>query len=203
MPISSKHSCVFVHVPRTGGTTVEKLLGIHREWPDPHTDVFHGRWEIEGDTLQLQHLPYPEMQVIADLAFTREYFKFSFVRNPWDRLVSEYFWLAQQHRVAFEDFVSRAESIVRARTRIRGENCHFRPQSDFLSDDLDFVGRFENLEHDLHIVLDRLGVAYQAIPRHAGTQHARYTSLYEGALAERVADIYAQDIALLGYEFGR
>ena len=166
MPISINHSCVFIHVPRTGGTTIEKILGFHRDWPTLFMDVFHGRLESEEDILELQHLPYEEMKSIADIRYTEDFFKFTFVRNPWDRLLSEYSMSNQLDINNFKQFVTRTARIVQHRLKIKGGNCHLRPQIEFISDDLDFVGRFENYVEDVKNVLRRLGVDVQRIPKY-------------------------------------
>lgn len=201
MPISIQHRCVFVHIPRTGGTSIEQSLGVHRDWPTIDIEVFHGKWELEDDYLQLQHLPYPEMNSIADISHTNNFFKFTFVRNPWDRLVSEYFWQNLQSKISFNDFIARAAQIVRGQIKIKGEYCHFRPQSDFLTDDLDFVGRFENFSRDVRHIHTRLGCECQEIPHSGNTDHDNYPKYYDNRSAESVADIYKRDIELLGYDF--
>ena len=201
MPISVNYLCVFVHIPRTGGTSIEKTLGIHRDWPTTDREVFHGKWELEFDYLQLQHLPYPEMKSIADISHTRSYFKFTFVRNPWERLVSEYFWQNLQDRISFNKFVARVARVVRERTKIKGTYCHFRPQSEYLTDDLDFVGRFENFTKDVRKIHARLGCECQEIPHSGNTDHKNYVKYYDNQSAESVAEIYKSDIQLFGYDF--
>ena len=203
MPISINHSCVFIHVPRTGGTTIEKILGIHKDWPTLFIDVFQGRLESEGNILELQHLPYEEMKSIANIRYTEDFFKFTFVRNPWDRLVSEYSTLNQRDKNFFTQFVTRTAQIVNKSSKIKGENCHLRPQIEFISDDLDFVGRFENYIEDVENVLRRLGVDCQRIPQYGQTDHQNYTSFYDVQTIELVAEIYKDDIRLFGYEFGQ
>src|SRR5690242_14850320 len=140
--------CIFVHVPKTAGTSIARaLLGSHTG-----------------------HVPYFEYERANPRKF-RSYFKFAFVRNPWDRLVSAYFFLqngglnevdrawAAQHLAAyptFDMFVRQGlgiDSIMRF--------PHFRPQSYYVADRrgkvmVDFLGRYENLVSDFAEVAGRL-----------------------------------------------
>lgn len=202
MPIAHKYKCVFIHIPRTGGTSVEKLLGVHRDWPDVDLEVFHGQFDQKEDYLQLQHLSYPEMCAIRDISQTHDYFKFTIVRNPWGRLVSEYYWQKLQESISFENFVSRAVNIVNSRSKITGAYCHFRPQIEFLSADLDRVLRFENYTNEVKEMLLEIEIEAHEIPHFGGTSHMDYTEYYNEKTIASVADIYRQDIQLFGYEFG-
>ncbi len=95
---------------------MEKLLGIHRVWPDTDLDVFHGRLNRGDDFYQLQHLSYSEMKSVKDIGHTQACFKFIIVRNPWDRLVAEYFWQNLQDKISFQVFANRTVNIVKSRT---------------------------------------------------------------------------------------
>lgn len=201
MPISTQHECVFVHIPRTGGTTVEKLLGIHRDWPEPDLEVFHGRFDRGNDYYQLQHLSYREMKSVKDIAHTQDYFKFTIVRNPWDRLVSEYFWQNLQDKISFQAFVNRTINIVNNRTRITGAYCHFRPQVEFLGDELNLIIRFENFRSEMRGLMLKFGIRPQSIPKHVATNHKNYSKYYDAETVNMVANAYRMDIDHFSYKF--
>ena len=201
MPISDQHECVFVHIPRTGGTTIEKLLGIHRDWPEIDLEVFHGRYEFDDDYYHLQHMSYPEMGTVRDISHSREYFKFTIVRNPWERLVSEYFWQNLQDSISFPEFVSRAARIVKNRIKLKGAYCHFRPQFEFLSNDLDRVLRFENFTNEVKMILQLIGSDIHEVPHFGKTKHAQYSNFYDAEMINAVAEIYRVDIERFGYVF--
>ena len=150
-------------------------------------------------------------------------FKFSFVRNPWDRLVSwwsmidngrPYIDLAQppntffgyvlKNAKTFEEFLSHCdEEIVDS----DGRKNIFRNQIDYLVDDtgaiiVDFIGRFERLQDGFDQISRRIGRPSVELPRTNASQHAAYTDCYTPDMAEIVARRYARDIEQFGYRFG-
>ena len=107
MPISLKYNSLFIHIPKTGGTTIEKCLDIYNEnGLKPNVNLLHGHVPIKhndndienpldlgGRTgYNLQHLTICEIKSILEYSIYNNLFKFTFVRNPWDRIVSEYVW---------------------------------------------------------------------------------------------------------------
>ena len=199
MPFCSRYNCLFIHIPRTGGTTIEKILGIHREWPTLDLDVLHGALVIGEEEYQLQHLSFLEASQFITKA-TGSTFAFTFVRNPWDRLISEYFWQGAAGE-DFDTFVERACDIVIYRRELEGRNCHLRPQVEFLSEKISYVGRFEKFATDLRTVLSALRVVSHDIPHEYKTAHQHYSKYYSDRSRERVASVYESDIASLKYNF--
>src|SRR5690242_16373729 len=188
--VPDEKRCIFIHIPKTAGTSVaQTLFGAAS-----------------------RHVPYIEYLRANPHKFAR-YFKFSFVRDPWDRLVSTYFFLKNggmnetdlewsrqnlEPYKTFDDFVCRGL----ARPEIVSW-VHFRPQADFIlsPDDqqmMDFVGRFERLERDFGIIADRLGVRASLQSRNAG-EHMPFESYYTLETANVVARVYARDVAAFGY----
>ena len=91
--ISHKHKFIFIHIPNTAGTSIEKALY------DESCQLLPGEWDYDrARYAPLNHLTLQELVDSALLtpAQLQSYFKFCFVRNPWDRLVSEIFsrWLS-------------------------------------------------------------------------------------------------------------
>jgi chondroitin 4-sulfotransferase 11 len=201
MPFSARYNCLFVHIPRTAGTTVEKILGIHREWPTLDLDVLHGALVLGNQEYQLQHLSFREASQFLPKC-TGNRFAFTFVRNPWDRMVSAYFWLGGRGiEKEFEIFVDRACEIVNSRQELEGRNCHFRPQVEFLDAQIYFVGRFESFYSDLNKVLTELRVSARNIPHELKTSHGLYAKYYSDRLRKRVASTYESDIDAFKYTF--
>jgi len=94
-----------------------------------------------------------------------QYFKFSFVRNPWDRIVSIYKYFGWDRYVEFKRFV-----VKKLKNEVWRDNYWFvRPQSDFVCNQsgdiiVDFLGKFENLRADFNQVCQHLGLAPTELP---------------------------------------
>jgi hypothetical protein len=151
-----------------------------------------------------------------------DYFKFTFVRNPWDRLLSCYMSKVVPERfagsfksygnVAFTDDMSFQE-FAEAVCLVPDEeaNVHFCSQYVFVCSRgsrrnilADYVGRFENLEADFEVVTKRIGISAQ-LPHAANTASTRgsrsYRDFYDEKLAEMVGERYREDIEIFGYSF--
>jgi hypothetical protein len=131
---------------------------------------------------------------------------FTFVRNPWDKVVSALHFLQQAHNhrkfrgYTFQDFVKKLLAVHGP-----GIDRHFRPQAqtflcqgDFIPNV--FVGRFENLHEDWASVADTLGVERE-LPCVNKSEHEPYETYYDDECVEIVGKLYAEEIKALGYEF--
>lgn len=202
--ISHQHKCIFVHIPKCAGTSIEDIL-----WPAERTvaDLWMGFTNPLGNAYQtggLQHLLARQIKREVGDAIFSQYFKFAIVRDPWDKALSQFAFMQRREDLrAFigmkrDDSFKRYLELIAKRTHVQ-----WMPQCDFLYDEagtllLDTVGRFEHLEADVQTVLQRLGVQAMLPHRKAATERLATTELDNEAI-EMVADLYARDVRLLGY----
>jgi hypothetical protein len=128
------------------------------------------------------------------------YFKFAFVRNPWDRVVSMYSYRLRNREIP-ED-LSFAEFVLKRHDYPFGMH---REQVKMIEDlhgkiAMDFIGRFENLENDWSILQNRLKIS-SSLPHLKATAHKPYQAYYSPELINEVADMYPRDIQIFGYDF--
>jgi hypothetical protein len=227
--ICTTHRCVFVHVPKTAGQSVEhffmNLLGMDWDTDRPAL-LLNSTSDPARGTEKLAHLSAAEYVRCGHMtaADFDSFFKFSFVRNPWERLVSEYRYRNYFSHLSFRDFVMNRFPSPGFDDQYR----HVMSQFDMLhSQDgellVDFVGRFESLQQDFDRVCERLGIPESTLPhinssnkqsRHIkrrvknllyfngenGKRH--YSEFYDDETRHRVSELYARDAETFGYKFG-
>jgi len=218
MPISHVHRTIFVHIPKTAGTSVESVMGMHGDKVDigmrPYFNQTIDREHLYGQ--DLQHMTAADLKHVLqhDGIFDR-YFKFSIVRNPWDRLVSVFAWLDQKWAKGVEltdgEFDTSVKQLhgmfigARAMRRPLRVGAHLRPQLHFLVDRdrrplVDYIARHETLAADWERIRQKIGIEAD-LPLRMRSHHRPYQSYYNDATRAMVAEIYAEDIAAFRYEF--
>ena len=212
MLISHSHRFAYIHIPKVAGVSISRTLGCRYGTPIDH---YWGNRLLKAIGINVNHYaPYqlkkfrlhtPAWILKRELppAVFADLFKFSFVRNPWDLLVSHY------------HFVVRTQSHHRNRRAGQlgsfEQYAHYEmgrgkiSQSAMLTDAdgrllVDFVGRFETLDADFAQVCRRIGTTV-LLPRLNSTVHADYRSYYSDRLAAEVGSYFAADAARFGYCF--
>ena len=217
MPISHSLRCLFVHIPKTGGTSVEKALGMFGDWRIEDRERFFGRI-ASPDLLAagflsryLQHLTLPELRPLLSPALADGLFTFSFVRNPWDRMVSIHAhpdpdMLEQAAAQGLELRGVPFATFLDLTANLR--HIHLLPQHCFILDSagcplVDFIGRFENLANDFRKISTGLGTSGDLPHANASQarQHQDYRCYYTDATRDLIARRYARDIEIFRYAF--
>jgi hypothetical protein len=217
MLLSVRHRFLFVHIAKTGGTSVRAALEGLR-WRDPwYWPMFlcsrfsHLSGHRIGTKLP-RHAKVIAAQELLPREFFDELFKFAFVRNPWDLQVSSFHHIRRErpHYLGghdrFEDFLR--WKLDPERPYQYHVDTSIERQSDYLIDLrgrvlVDFIGRYEQLEADFAAVCRRIGITAPALPhrRHSADRERDYRSYYTPETAELVAEHFRPDIELLGYRF--
>jgi hypothetical protein len=197
MRISHKHKFIFIHSIKTGGTSIRNYLNDYSDIisvSDRRSPFYFHVSAIEMEKyFQEQGWDW------------NNYFKFAFVRNPWDRVVSFYhhiLWNYETH-----------PSLPYAKECLGGSNSfgtylksgilpikeswQFNNISDF------HIGRFENLQDDFNEICDKIGIPQQELPYTNVSNHKHYTEYYDDETREIVAKRYAEEIKMFDYEFGK
>lgn len=214
-PIIDSLKAIFVHVPKTGGVSIDRYLVANC-----NLTGFTGHHSVK-----VLKQKFPE-------AFDN-YYKFAFVRNPWDRIVSAFFFLTQGgyskiDKVIIEKYIAKYDGnftkfildlpnnlhFVHAPESIQEEcadglpfeTSHFIEQSYWICDQsdnvaVDFIGRFESFEADFQRVCEALTIPYRELIKSNSSSHMPYQACYTPETAEIVARLYKSDIARFKYTF--
>jgi chondroitin 4-sulfotransferase 11 len=218
--IDRQRRIVFVHIPKTGGTSVEDALFPPVEqrtaedhlWGEPNPHQTGG----------LQHLTAAQIRDSVGAELFNDCYKFAFVRDPWDRMISLYayhherpgllkmlglelprrrsfFRRSKTDLIPFEEYVEAVQTGPR--------HVQWAPQAEFLFDEngtqlVDFVGRFERLQADFEAACRQAGLVPSPLP-HKKKSHKRrgVTSgeLYTARSRRMVRELFAADFDRFGY----
>jgi hypothetical protein len=210
--ISHKHKCIFIHIPRCGGTSIECDI-IGQDW-------FH-------TSPQNNHTPYYGYQtkhICASTAkriyaeYWNEYFKFTFIRNPWMRMLSmnryPKFYGVEFNSDNTLDLTSYFEKFLNGEFDIRCLPTNYNKKYiknsvylNYIDEKLDFIGRFETLHQDFDYICEKLNVTPHALPYHNRTKNPRlknnlhYSTYYNEFSRRAVETWYKKDIEYFNYDF--
>ena len=194
--ICKEKKFIWIAVPRVASTTINLQL-----------------IKLGASLLGYKHETYRASLMRSGSPTGHDYFSFAFVRNPWERVIS----------------MSRQSGPIRARTpcsaiekeRIRitnfvknlDEYAKSDPgdvftisQTDYLRNlhgeiDMDYIGRFENLQEDFDHVCGLIGYEIQQLEHHNKSNEYLYRELYTDEARDIIYQRYEDDIRNFGYEF--
>ena len=196
----ARHGVLFMHVPKTGGVS---LL---------NTDIA-SRIDRKIHSLSKD---LDIAATIRDLG-AADSFKFAFVRNPYDRLVSLYhyfFTMTPDHPFyAYnEHFIPRIQARRSFREFCQAlpsegyrNNFHFLPQTRYTHSRgvsvLDYMGRYEQLDRHIGDVARLLDVTFAQTPHLNRSEHDHYRNYFDARSRQIVETLYEEDLDLLAYDF--
>jgi len=210
MLISYSHRFIFIHIYKVAGSSVRWALREHAHQPDR---VLANRLLRKvGMDIALPFRKCEEFPAHMKARDIREelppkvydkFYKFAFVRNPWDWQVSLYHFMLEntshlQHELAKS--MSGFDEYMEWRVT---EDKHL--QKDFVTDEngiqiVDFVGRYERLSDDFQHVCRALGIS-ASLPHVNRSSHGDYRSHYDYRTIKMVEEHFKEDIEFFGYTF--
>lgn len=166
--------CIFVHITKTAGCSITRALGAHDNG-NPHRDI--GQYSKQIDLSR--------------------YWIWAIVRNPWDRMVSEYSYQRQRRdgkktRLSFEQYLKKAH-CKQVCSQMHWLTINGQNQANF-------IGRFEYLYDSVSYAFKRIGIKAM-LPHLNKSAHRDYRTHYTDRTAEIVARKHALDIVKFGYRF--
>ena len=208
MIVSHQHRFVFAAVPKTGTHSVRQALREHMGDEDiEQVGLFvNKRFPYEQlAAIRHGHLSLAQVRpFLGDDAFDA-YFKFAFVRNPYDRFVSYCAFMSRDSG----HFAANPQEVMRYFLFHAPPEQHilFQPQSSLLVDDdgqallTDMVGRVEDMQASYDAICARIGIPSRPLDQVNGSKRGEYRQYYTPELAEAVAARYRKDLDLFGYAF--
>jgi len=180
---------IFIHINKTAGTSIGNAIGLpfksHLTAKQVINKIGQQRWDSA--------------------------YKFSMVRNPWDRLVSLYEYRRKKNKT---EIASRNIPFTEWVNMTIGQNQDaffynnpksFQTQADWLKDkdekiDVSFVGRFESIQNDFNQIRTAIGCSAD-LPHFNAVTRSNYHDYYNNETREIVASWYSEDISVFGYTF--
>jgi hypothetical protein len=205
--ISHRHRCIFIHIPKTGGSSIEDVI-----WPGDRTEAhlwmgFVSQYRNKYQTGGLQHLLARQIRQEVGREMFDAYFKFAFVRNPWDKAVSQFSYMT--HRTDLRELIGMTpDTTFDDYLQLTERNAHvqWERQVEFLRDEngrnlIDFIGRFETIQQDAEVVFERIGLRGAVLPHRNASSRRHYSEYFDVRTRDKLARIYAPDIEAFGYRF--
>lgn len=207
MIISHKHEFIFIKTRKTAGTSIEVALEKICGEKDIVTPVLpevpgHRARNYESYT---NHTSAAEVRDKLSPEIWGQYFKFAIERNPWDKVVSMYYWRLGAKRVncSFKEFCLRANGMKYG-NYLMPTDFHLYAQDGKLL--TDYIGRYESLDRELDYISSILKIKLPSLTREKSVYRnvkSHYSQYYDNELLNIVKDNFNEEIGYLDYQFDR
>ena len=206
MIISALHKYIFVAIPKTGTHSVRQALRAHMGPQDmEQVRLFvEKKFPIPGlAQIRHGHLSLAQVRFYLLPEEWDGFFKFAFVRNPFDRFVSYCAFITRKGghferdpKMVMRHFIANPP----------WQHILFQPQHSFVTDNAgnlltDMVGRVEDMQKSYDEIAARIGIPTATLERVNASRRQNYRDYYDQELIDRVSKLYAHDLELFGYEF--
>ena len=207
MIISHQHRFIFAAVPKTGTHSVRQALREHMSEEDiEQVGLFvNKRFPYEAlAAIRHGHLSLEQVRPFVGEELFASYFKFAFVRNPFDRFVSYCAFMTRDR----DTFGRTPQVVMHHFLFVEPPEQHilFQPQYTVLADSTgalltDMVGRVEDMQASYDTIAGRIGIPSRTLDQVNSSKRGDYRQYYNDELKQGVASRYARDLELFGYEF--
>lgn len=196
MIIDNDKKYIYVAIPKTGSISIHFSLG-HVDIPEP----------------PLYHMALSK--ILPDSRYDN-YFKFSFVRNPWSRILSlykdftikrvyQYSGKIRHEKPLFHEFTDFNDFCLRVAETQWINDVFLQSQHAMLSVNgviaCDFVGKYESLETDFNKVCSLLDINVQLQKMNVGQYDLSYRDYYSDASKDAIGNLFYKDVEEFNYEF--
>ncbi len=216
MIISRGRRYIFVHIPKTGGTSMALALEARAMKDDlmlgDTPKALKRRRRLKGALARgrlWKHSTLADIDGLITPDEARDFFTFTLVRNPWDRVLSYHAWLRGQSfdhpavRAAKElDFADFLRDPGVAASLARHPYASYMRAADG-GERADLYIRLEHLKADIAPLEAHLGFTLDIPHVNRSQRSGDYRAAYDDASRERVGRLCAEDIARFGYSFER
>jgi hypothetical protein len=214
MIISRGRNYIFIHIPKTGGTSMALALEARAKADDlmlgdtpKAVRRRHKLKDAEAKGRLWKHSTLRDLEGVISAGEMQSMFVFTMVRNPWDRMASYYHWLQSQSfdhvavlkakELEFSDFL-RDPQIIRSIRSWPYRNYTLGPNGE---DYCNLFVRLEHLAEDLSKLEDALEIKLGSLPLENKSSRPETTNLYSDEDRQQVALMCAADIKQFGYSF--
>ncbi len=211
-----KKKIIFVHIPRSGGTFIEKNLwrsefnqdftfkmNDEKHLLQGFVDQYRNKYQSDG----LQHLTLNNIQKIYPDEL-RNFFKFTFIRNPFSRVASAYCEVMRYRKDLRDFLVIYKDSSFKNFLRLikKNQHTHWMPMNKFFPEKgVDFIGKFESFSDDLDILAKIIDIGFLKKNKSDSgsfSEKAHYLDFYEDKEnIELVSEMYQEDLSRFDYNF--
>lgn len=212
--ISHNHKCIFIHIAKCAGSTVENAFGVDiaDQSQNNHKNFFG--WD-DKNKLYLQHATPQELLSygLIDENTWNDYYKFVIVRNSWDKSISDYFWMLRKEflKGSFIKYLNRSGKFKKKLT----DNSNSEYRGDHLTKQIDYFklnGKF--IKYDKVLFFDQLKTGLPEVAKdlslpidffdkkiNVNPEKKHYSKYYSYRMIKKVKKIYGQDIKFFGFKF--
>lgn len=207
MLISDSHQFVFVHIRKAAGTSLRQIL--EKVSLPKNNNIWYKFLSRNGFAIDYHKYSFRKHANLIEAERSmpedkfNQYFKFAIVRNPWDRLVSEYEYIKTQpthsrfkklKAMSFAEFVS-----FQAKRPAAHQVNALKLKNGQLG--IDYIGHLEKLNESLSYISKHIGISFDALPHINQVKRRDYRTYYDEGLIELVNQLWDEDIQTFGYQF--